>query len=421
MPFKFPDDFYWGTASSAYQVEGNNHNDISEWELKHAPRLANQAENSKSRWSAWQKEKFPEMFDPKNYISGLACDHYHRFEDDFDLAQKLHNNALRLSLEWARIEPAPGKFDQNEINHYKKVVLALKNRGLEPFVTLWHFTSPSWLYNSKAKGGWDNDTTTDYFLRYVQKMAEVFQNEVKFWIILNEPEVYSAGVYLTNLYPPRGINPIKFWLMFHRFITTHQKAYHVIKTIIPHAQIGIAKSYWYFEPAKNNWLDNFLARIANYLWNHYFLDKINKELDFVGANVYDYIDIGFGHVRRARSEHLSDMGFPQYPRSIYHVLIDAKRFHKPIYVTENGISDATDRIRPWFLREYLKNVAEAVKDGADVRGYFHWSLTDNFEWNKGFWPRLGLFAMDYKTMTRTPRSSSKIYAKICQDNAISLN
>ena len=147
---KFPKNFLWGAATSAHQVEGGNKNDWSEWEKNNAKKLAKKA---KDNYQSWQKEKFPEMFDEKNYISGIACDHYHKFKEDFDLAKSLGHNAHRFSIEWSRIEPEEGKFNEKEIEHYKQVILALRERGVEPFVTLWHWTIPIWL---AKKGGWFN-------------------------------------------------------------------------------------------------------------------------------------------------------------------------------------------------------------------------------------------------------------------------
>ena len=158
---KFPDGFLWGAATSAYQVEGGNVNDWSEWEKKNADRLAGEA---KTKWQKWQQEKFPEMFDPKNYICGRACDFYNRYESDLDIAKSLGLNAFRISIEWSRIEPEEGKFDEREIEHYRKVIEAIRARGMEPFVTLWHFTNPLWL---EEIGGVENNKFPSYFSRYV--------------------------------------------------------------------------------------------------------------------------------------------------------------------------------------------------------------------------------------------------------------
>lgn len=419
MTFKFPDNFYWGTASAAHQVEGNNHNDFSVWESQHADWLVAEAKKPTSQWQDWQRQRFPEMFARGNYISGRACDFYHRFKEDFDLAKNMHNNSYRLSFEWSRVEPVPGKFDEQEIAHYQQVINALKTRGLEPFVGLWHSTSPVWLYDKAGQGGWDNPKVVDYFEKFAQKMVEEFPN-IKYWTILNEPDIYAAGMYLTNFFPPRGFNPAKFLILINRFINCHKQVYQTMKRTNPKIQIGIAKSYWYFEPRPQTFLNHEMANLANYLWNHFLLDKLSTYLDFIGLNVYDWIQIG-KKTGRAQAKIVNDVGLPINPETMYYTTMDAwKRYHKPIFITENGVSDSEDRIRPWFIKENLKNLASAIKDGADVRGYFHWSLTDNFEWNKGFWPRLGLVAIDYKTLKRSPRPSAGVYSKICQANKITI-
>jgi beta-glucosidase len=150
---KFPDGFLWGAATSAHQVEGGTKNDWTQWEKKNAKRLAKEA---KTKWAIWQQKKFPEMFDPKNYISGRACDHYKKFEKDLDIAKSLNLNAFRISIEWSRIEPREGKFDEKEIRHYRKVIKAIRARDMEPFVTLWHFTNPIWIGKI---GDWENKRT----------------------------------------------------------------------------------------------------------------------------------------------------------------------------------------------------------------------------------------------------------------------
>ncbi|HBC58793.1 TPA: hypothetical protein DCZ14_00005, partial [Candidatus Azambacteria bacterium] len=199
----FPKGFFWGSATSAHQVEGNNVNDWSEPERQNAVRLAKEA---KKYWRKWQQDKFPEMFNPENYISGKACDHYNRFEEDFDVAKSLGHNAHRFSVEWSRIEPEEGQFNEKEIEHYKKVVKTLRERGIEPFVTLWHWTQPLWI---RDIGGWENKKTIDYFVRYVEKLAASFGDGVKFWIVVNEPNIYAALGYIRGDQPPGVKNIFK--------------------------------------------------------------------------------------------------------------------------------------------------------------------------------------------------------------------
>ena len=175
---KFPKDFYWGAATAAHQVEGGNHNDWSEWEKRNAERLARESKEKFGHLPNW-KDIEAHAIDPKNYVSGFACDHYSRFREDFDIAKSLHHNAHRFSIEWSRIEPEENKFDEKAILHYREVLHALRERNIEPFVTLWHWTLPLWL---AKKGGTCATDFPKYFERYVETVVTAFGNEVNFWI-----------------------------------------------------------------------------------------------------------------------------------------------------------------------------------------------------------------------------------------------
>jgi len=399
MKLEFPKNFYWGAATSSHQVEGNNHNDWSEWEKENAKRLAEAAKNK--AWPDYILNNYPNPLQKENYISGRACDHYNRFREDFDIAKQLGHNAYRFSIEWSRIEPEEGKFDEKEIEHYRQVIKSLRERGLEPFVTLWHWTLPLWL---AEKGGVSNKNFPKYFERYVNKIT-LSLKDVNFWITLNEPEIFSSNSYLKGVWPPQKKNLIFCLRVARNLIRAHQKSYKTIKEINPNNQIGVAKHNIYFE----GWQFYFL----NWLWNKYFLNKIKNHQDFIGLNYYF-------HRRFPKNENkeISDMDWEIYPEGIYHVLKDLKKYNKPIYITENGLADAKDEKREKFIKEHLKWVHKAIQEGVDVRGYFYWSLLDNFEWDKGFWPRFGLVEIDYKTMERKIRNSALEYAKICRENRL---
>jgi len=413
MSLKFPKNFYWGSATSAHQVEGGNHNDWSEWEKKNAERLAKEA---KEKWQPWQQEKFPEMFNPENYISGRACDHYHLYEQDFDIAKKLGHNAHRFSIEWSRIEPEQGKFNEKEIEHYRKVILALKKRGIEPFVTLWHWTNPLWI---RDIGGWENKKITDYFERYAEKISNALGENVKFWITLNEPEIYASNSYFAGVWPPQKKNLFAYLRVLNNLIKAHRKAYGVIKKANSNSKIGIAKNNIYFEAYQNKLVNRVLKKFIDWWWNFYFLNRIRNHQDFIGLNHYFHNRINYGF-NKNENKKISDIGWELYPEAIYYVLKDLKRFNKPIYITENGLADGGDKKRSWFILESLKNIGKAINEGVNVRGYLHWSLMDNFEWDKGFWPRFGLVEVNYKTLERKIRPSALQYAKICKTNELIL-
>lgn len=412
--YKFPDEFLWGASMSSHQVEGGNVNDWSEWEKKNAPRLAEETRGVEGYWQPWQVEMFPEMKNPENYISGKACDHYNRFEEDFILAKNLGHNAIRISIEWSRVEPKEGEFDEREIEHYKKVITSLKALGIEPFVSIWHWSIPLWL---RDKGGWVNGGVVRHFVRYSKKIVSSLGREVKFWITINEPEIYSSGHYAKGLWPPEKKSLIDYLLVLHNLIKAHKIAYREIKKINPDAWVGVAKDNIYFEAYRNKTRNRVTKRYADWWWNAYFLNKIKNFQDFIGLNHYFHNRIING-AEKNENKIVSDLGWELYPEAIYFVLKDLQKYGRPIYVLENGLADARDRKRSWFIMETLRHVRRAMDEGVDVRGYLHWSLLDNFEWNKGFWPRFGLVEVDYKTLERRPRHSAEFYKDIITEGGL---
>jgi beta-glucosidase len=396
---EFPDGFLWGASTASHQVEGNAHNQWSEWE------------GSPGRMTQLERDGLITKYGKENFISGVAADHYNRYEEDFALAKELGHSATRISIEWSRIEPQEGEFDNAAIDHYRKVVAAIRKNDMEPFVTLWHWTFPVWF---RDKGGFAIRSNEKYFARFCDKMA-IALPEVKFWITLNEPEIYTSHGYLKGTWPPQEESRIKTLKVFHNLAHAHRLAYAKIKKINPAAQVGIAKHNIYFEAYRNQPWNVVIKKFADWGWNFYFLNKISGAQDFIGLNHYFHNRIK-GKTNQNENLRVNDMGWELYPEAIYHVLKDLKKYNLPIYITENGLADAEDKQRAWFIKETLKNVHRAISDGVDVRGYLHWSLMDNFEWDKGFWPRFGLIAIDYTTEARSPRPSALEYKNICRDN-----
>jgi beta-glucosidase len=354
------------------------------------------------------------MFDPQNYISGRACDHYNRFEADFNLAKMGGHTAHRFSLEWSRIEPEEGVFDEKEIEHYRQVISALRKRGIEPFVTLWHWTHPVWL---EEVGGCENGKFPEYFARYAEKIVEELGTEVQFWITLNEPDVVASHAFLKGVWPPQKKSIIKYITVMRRLAKTHRKAFAAIKNKSPQAQVGIAKHQVAFQVLRPTVLNNFLKKVGHYFWNQWFLDKIKNHQDFIGLNHYNrnVVDNGF---YKNPNERVTDFGWEFYPESIKQVLLELKKYDNPVYITENGLADADDSQRGEFLKRSLKSISEAIDEGVDVRGYLYWSFLDNFEWDKGFWLRFGLVKIDYATQERKPRPSFFAYKKIIENNGV---
>jgi beta-glucosidase len=395
---KFPDNFLWGSSTSSHQVEGLINNDWSAWELENCRTLASEARSDylskgKNAFLAPLREKIRAMAeDPENYVSGQACDHYNRFNNDFDLARQLNHNAHRISIEWSRVEP-------------------------EAFITLWHFTNPLWL---RDKGGWKRKDAIKYFACYVNKVVDNLKDNVRYWITLNEPMVYATSSFLYGRFPAQEKNPVSFFLAIDNLIKAHRSAHKVIKRESPEAQVGIAKNIIYFDAYKNRAFNKLIKISVDWLWNDYFLNRIKFHQDFIGVNHYFHNRINFG-LNKNENKVLSDMGWELYPEAIYHSLKEVRKYMKPIYITESGLADAGDSNRAWYIKEILKNVHRAITENVNVRGYLYWSLLDNFEWHKGFWPRFGLLEVDFKNFDRKIRKSALEYAKIIEDNGIVVN
>lgn len=402
----FPEGFLWGTSMSSYQVEGGN---------------------VKTDWHAW--EQVPGRIHDGS-VCGDAADHYHRYEEDFDLAKKLGNNAHRLSIEWARIEPEEGKWDEKEIEHYRKVLQALRKRKMQSVVTLWHFTLPKWLAD---KGGWEYAHAVRRYLRYTQKIAEELGDLVDFWNTVNEPIVYLSQSYISGAWPPQKKNALKSWKVGNRIAKAHREAYRLLHKLLdgPGAsqkiKVGIAKNVMSFEAYRmHKIIDHLTIRFLDYWWNHAFFTVTKGTHDFIGINYYFHARLKkfvwpptsfFAEVRRERRD-VSDVGWEVNPSGIFKVLKDFEQYKTPIYIMENGLPTSIDDRRKRFIVGYLKELWHAIHSGVDVRGYFFWSLLDNFEWEKGFAAQFGLVAVDRKTKKRTEKGSYDVYRQICEENGI---
>lgn len=386
---EFPKGFFWGAATSSHQVEGGNRNDWTEWEMANAQRLSKESGGK---------------YSPENYISGRACDHYNRFREDFDIAKSLGHTAHRFSIEWSRVEPEEGKWDEKEIEHYREVIRALRERGIEPFVTLWHWTLPMWV---AKQGGWENKKTVDDFTKYSERMAKEF-GDIKYWITINESKIYSINTHLRGKWPPQKRSLLGALRTYRNILLAHKCVYSKIHR--DGVQVGIAKNNTYFE--------GWVSPLINYLWNDWFLYRIRNHQDFIGLNYYYHNRIKGFKYNQNENNLISDVGWEIYPEGIYHVLKNLKKYNKPIYITENGLADEKDVHREKFIQEHLRFAHKAITDGVDLRGYLHWSLLDNFEWDKGFWPRFGLIEIDYKTLERKPRQSAYFYAKVAKENSL---
>ncbi|MEX2053840.1 MAG: family 1 glycosylhydrolase, partial [Patescibacteria group bacterium] len=305
---KFPRGFLWGSATSAYQVEGGNLN--SDWEV---------------------------LFSPK---AGLAGDHYHRFKEDFDLAKSLNQNAHRLSIEWARIEPEKGQFDEREINHYQEVLGALKERGIRPLVTLHHFTNPLWFFK---RGGWESRSAPSYFASFVRFAVTQLADLCDFWITVNEPTVYASEGYLWGRWLPGKHDPLSAAVVLKHLLEGHRAAYGIIHSIQPKAKVGLAHAPVYLRTPVSGHPVNPLDRKV-VAWS--------GDQDFVGLNYYRAVG-------RVNDLPKNDLGWAIYPQGIQETLLKLKELNLPIYITENGIADADDDQRANFIADHLAAVWRA--------------------------------------------------------------
>lgn len=423
---QFPAGFLWGTATSSYQYEGGNTN---------------------NQWYRWEEQ---------GHISrgercGIAANWWENAESDFALAERMGHNALRLSLEWSRIEPAKGQWDSAALERYRSMLADLHRRGLKPIVTLHHFTEPLWFAD---RDGFENEENIRYFVRYVTHTVENLRDLCNFWITINEPNVYIALGYVLGTYPPGKQNLIGAQHTLRNLMQAHVEAFYAIRRLQPEARIGYCQEYRLFDPARPfSPLDRVLAGLHERFFSQAPLQAVETgrfpfpfnmgvdalthagARDFHGLNYYTRDIMGFDptlpsevFIRRLKpaGPAYNDAGVAHdaeeiYPAGMYRSLKAIYRHtrgNKPLYITENGFRDAADSRRPQALLEHLAMLHRAISEGIPVRGYLHWSLLDNFEWLEGWGTHLGLVALNPLTQERTPRGSFSLFGEICRANAI---
>jgi beta-glucosidase len=405
----FPKNFFWGASTASHQVEGGNANQWSVWELAHASELAKTAQKSLHSLPVWDEIK-SQAQDPRNYVSGKGVDHYNRYEEDFDIIQRLNLNSFRFGIEWARLEPEEGKWDEVAIEHYRQYIHELSERGIEPFLNLWHWTVPTWF---EAKGGFAKKANLKHFYAFVERVAAEYAKDLHYVITLNEPNVYTSFSYITGKWPPQEKNPINASLVYWNLIKAHKKAYKIFKKHNPHIQVGIAAQLANIQAKRpHNVIDETVTKVMRYLWNWWFLRRIRNQQDFIGFNYY-FTDYYKDFKRQNPEAPVNDLGWYMEPEGLYPLLLRVwAHYKKPIFVTENGVADKHDQYRQWWIEETIVAMERAISEGVDVAGYFHWSLLDNFEWAYGWWPKFGLVEVDRQQgMKRTIRPSAKWFAQ----------
>lgn len=426
-PWRFGRDFIWGSATSAHQVEGNCTN--NNWFLFESA----VDEEGKPRISNGQK-------------AGIACDHWNRYKEDIQLMKALSLNAYRFSVEWSKIEPKEGEFDEAALDHYEQVVDELLKNGIEPMVTLHHFTNPIWF---EEKGAFLREDSPDIFARFVERVVRRLGSKVKLWCTINEPSPYAFNGYFIGGFPPAEHNLQKAAIVFKNLLRAHTAAYNCIKKIQPQAQVGLVVVMIIYEPpGRWNLLDVMFNRLLRknmsdthfvYLTEGRFRfsmpglaretydSGVRDAFDFIGVNYYMRFFWKFNPfgkrkldiIKKAPPERTTDMGWEIYPEGLYRALKLVSGFtSKPIYITENGIADDGDTKRAKFIEDHLLVLNKAIADGMNIKGYFYWSLMDNFEWAFGFEKRFGLYHVDYATQQRTLREGSRKYPEVIQQSRL---
>jgi beta-glucosidase len=405
---KFPPGFLWGAATAAHQVEGDlTGNDWWRFEQQGGIKTGDSA--------------------------AVACDHYHRYREDFRDLRKMFHNCHRLSIEWSRVEPLPGEFDARQLRHYRDVLAELREQGMQPMVTLHHFTSPLWFVE---RGGWAAAGAPDAFLPFVRKVAGELGDLVAHWCTINEPNIYAVQGWLLGEFPPARKGDLRgAYRVLRNLRLAHEAAYRELKRITPEVPVGLAFHKWLLLPAdprrRRDVLAARAAQTATDTWpvGGGRLQKIvEASSDYIGLNHYSGQLVAFD-ARRPGDQFTrrfnppdaprSDFGWALVPQWMRTVLRELKALGKPVYITEHGIAAADDALRQKFLLDVLEQVWLAIhEDGVDVRGYYHWTSMDNFEWAHGYAMKFGLIEVDRTTLERRPRPSAQLYARIAQSNSL---
>ena len=419
--YEFPEGFLWGTATAAHQVEGQNTN---------------------NNWAAWENEPGRILNNDK---AGLACDWWNgRWREDLKNAALDGQNAHRFSVEWSRIQPAPDQWDDSALDQYRAMAKGMRQIGLKPVVTLHHFTDPLWIYEM---GGWENDKTPKFFEKFTRKVVNALKDEVYFWVTLNEPNGLVVSTYIAGSFPPGKKDFRAAFRAVKNLIRGHAAAWHVIHEIQPDAMASYALYYRGFFP-KNPWspLDVLAAkslagsvnevfsnairegRVKFALYKDFIREAIGTQ-DYVGIQYYSSDLVSFSPANPGElftKRHyppgaaLSETKFiADVPDGMTQALKWASQFNLPIYITENGIEDSKDALRPAYIARHLHRIWQAASANYQIKGYFHWSQVDNFEWERGWSQRFGLWELDVDSQKRTRRASADLYGAICRENGLS--
>lgn len=417
-----PAGFRWCVSTAGHQIEGNN---------------------TASDWWAWEQAN-------GRTPSGVAMDHYNRVEEDLNLLTELGVSDYRLSIEWSRIEPREGFIDPTAVAHYRDEILSLERRGIRPLITLQHFTLPQWV---RVKGGFEWSGFARAFASYSSFVYRDIAPRTADWLTINEPTITVMFGYLQGVHPPGEMREFRATLpVLKAMAVAHAASYHALKDEAKRAGRHIRVSLPHHLRTMDPWsswnpVDRMIASVGHEAFNWGLMDALETgrlqlkltgfldyteeipELrgtqDFLAINYYSgdllAVSLSQGFEQRSRPDvKKSDIGWDIYPEGLTRLLVEASKRYpsKSILITENGVADERDQLRPDFLRDHLRAIQNAIHQGAPVEGYCHWSLLDSFEWNEGFKPRFGLYEVDRNTLERRARPSAKIYRDIIRANGL---
>ncbi len=431
---KFPESFIWGTATASYQIEGYPLEDgasPSIWhEFSHIPGKIHNNENG-----------------------DIACDHYHRYEEDILHLRNLGVKAYRFSIAWPRIVPSPYTVNDKGLDFYRRIINKLLESGIEPFVTLFHWDTPLWL---EKIGGLTNRESVNHFLFYAETLFKEFGDVVKHWISINEPVVYAVSGYIFgDMAPGKKRNPMGMFHATHYLLLCHAKTHKLLHTLIKTGKLGVAEAQIWMKPAnpqsaKDVRASNFMDKLVNrtyidpltrgeypeevvkkfgkYLpWGfEKDLEDMQNTLDFAGINYYTsrtYKHSFFTPVTHAKEVQTPGVKRSEmweiYPEGLYNLLIRIRDEYDniPTYITENGYplkeenmkNPLEDDERIDYLKQHIKMALKAIEEDVNLKGYFLWSLLDNFEWAHGYDMRFGIIRVDFETLKRQWKKSAHWY------------
>ncbi len=423
---RIPDSLLLGSATAATQIEGGDRN---------------------TNWYAWSLAGG--VTGGESSLPG--ADHYRLFREDVDLMASLGHQCYRMSVEWSRVEPQPGQWSSEAIAHYREEISLIRSHGIVPLVTLHHFSCPQWFQD---RGGWVSIDCVDTFLRFCRTVVEELGDLVSEWCTINEPNVFANDTYMDGRYPPGHCGDVGSYLRASRnMVLAHLGAYRIIhetraqRGYSGQTRVGFAHHLAVFQLARTTPLALLSRWLINRLFHEiFFAGFVEGRLipplgigrpagtgpfcDYVGINYYSRHLITptcnptamFGRIGVAPDvpdERLTDLGWEIFPSGLGDVVAATwQRYHLPIFITENGVADATDSKRARFIHDHLEHLLRAIDNGARVERYFHWSLLDNLEWNDGYAPRFGLVEVDYETMKRHVRPSARYYRDLCRTRTL---